>query len=166
MSNFRIVLASVFLSLLSGCGSTGLRLASYADSLKGQERPQAGYNEMRRAATSLLDGIQLYERGDYNKAIAKLSLPEIEDAPVVFRVEALKYTAFSYCLIERYERCRQVFDQAFGIDADFKLVASEGGHPMWGPVYEAAKAASEKARQHEPKGERARWRGIDPWRPK
>ena len=141
--------------------------ATSTDLLEDQNRPQQGYTQVRKAATTMLEGIRLYDDGDYEDAIVKFSAPEIKSAPTVFRIEALKYTACSYCVIENYARCRQAFDQVLSIDADFELLASEGGHPMWGPVFDEAKVASEKGRIGMPTGrEQARWRGIDPWRPR
>ena len=176
MLNFRTALVNLFVLLLFGCAdmghlgtpvSDGLYPAANSDRFDDQNRPQHGYNQVRKAATTMLEGIRLYDNGDFTDAIVKFSAPEIEDAPNFFRVEALKYTAFSYCVIENYTRCRQAFDRALSIDADFELLASEGGHPMWGPVFEEAKVASEKGRVGVPTGrERARWRGIDPWRPR
>ena len=176
MPKLRTALLNSTLLLLYGCAdmhnlgtivSNSLSPGANSDRLEDQKRPQQGYNRVRKAATAMLEGIRFYDNGDYKDAIVKFSAPEIEAAPTVFRVEALKYTAFSYCVVENYARCRQAFDQALSIDADFELLASESGHPMWGPVFKEAKVASEQGRMHMPTGrERARWRGIDPWRPR
>jgi tetratricopeptide (TPR) repeat protein len=126
---------------------------------------QAGHEEVRKAAEALLAGIRLYENGHFEQAIAKLREPALQAAPEAMRVEALKYTAFSYCVIERYPQCRDAFDQSLAIDSDFELRKSERGHPMWGPVFEEAKAASEENRTYTPVNRnRERWRGIDLWR--
>lgn len=177
MTCYRLAaLVSLFPAVLSGCaGLPNTETRSFEHSLSvthvenmtGQSAPQQGYHQMQKAATLMLEGIRLYEKGDYQDAIAKFTLPEIGAAPIVFRVEALKYTAFSYCVLEVYAYCRLAFDQALRIDADFDLLASESGHPMWGPVFEAAKSASQRGRVRVPAGrERLRWQGIDPWRPK
>jgi len=126
---------------------------------------QHGHEEVRQAAAILTDGIRLYERGNFDGAIATLDAPAILVAPDALRIEALKYTAFSYCVTEHYAQCRQAFDQSLAIDADFELRNSERGHPMWGPVFTQAKAASERHRADTSIGqERERWRGVDLWR--
>ncbi|MCC2963066.1 TssQ family T6SS-associated lipoprotein [Massilia sp. IC2-278] len=168
---YRNHLSGLGLSLLLGCtniqtaemdsAENGYAIGKYAD---GQ---QYNYNLVRKAANTMLEGIRLYDKGDYLEAIEQFSSAEMESAPVVLRVEAAKYRAFSYCVIENYVSCRQAFDQAFSMDAGFELLSSEGGHPMWGPVFEQARIASRQARSHLPAGqERERWRGIDPWRPR
>ena len=89
----------------------------------------------------------------------------IQAAPSAMRVEALKYLAFSYCVMQNYSKCRHAFDMALSVDADFELGPSEGGHPMWGPVFEQAKAASDKDRVRSSIGhESERWRSTDAWR--
>jgi hypothetical protein len=120
---------------------------------------------MRQAAAALLDGIRLYDNGNFKGAIVALDTPAMQAAPDALRLEALKYTAFSHCVLEDYAPCRQAFDLALAIDPGFELGKSERGHPMWGPVFDAAKAASEQARAHTSlDDERERWRGIDLWR--
>ena len=80
-------------------------------------------------------------------------------------MEALNYTAFGYCVMEAYAPCRHAFDRSLAIVPGFELGKSERGHPMWGPVFEAAKAASEQDRTHASlDDERERWRVIDLWR--
>lgn len=126
---------------------------------------QHGQDDVHKAAASLLDGIRAYENGNYKAAIAALAAPEIHDAPNVIQVEALKYTAFSYCVMEEYAACRHAFDLSLALDAGFVLRTSERGHPMWGPVFEEAKAASERHRVDASLDQdRERWRGIDLWR--
>jgi len=128
----------------------------------GMQRTQ---EQVRSAAAALLDGVRRYESGQYQEAIAVLSAPEMQAAPEPIRVEALKYTAFSYCVTEDYPRCRRAFDLALAVDGGFDLRSSERGHPMWGPVFDAAKAASIQEREHASLDhDRERWRGIDLWR--
>lgn len=94
----------------------------------------------RDADATLREGIRLYANGDFAGAIAKLDSPDIRNASVATRVSALKYTAFSYCVTERPVPCRQAFDKALRLDARFALAPGETGHPMWGPVYDKARA--------------------------
>ena len=146
-----------------------LSLAMLAACAGVQDRPghalPPGHEAMRQAASALLDGIRLYDNGNFKGAIDVLDGPELQAAPDAMRVEALKYTAFSYCVLEDYARCRHAFGLALELDPDFVLRTSERGHPMWSPVFDAAKAASEQDRaQASTDRERERWRGIDLWR--
>jgi hypothetical protein len=93
------------------------------------------------AAATLREGVRLYNIGEFNSAIAKLSAPEIQNADAATRTSALKYTAFSYCVTQRPVPCRQAFDKALRIDARFELAPGEEGHPMWSPVFEKARAS-------------------------
>jgi hypothetical protein len=88
---------------------------------------------------ALREGISLYNEGDFNGAIRRLSTKEIALASVSTRVTALKYTAFSYCVTSRPEQCRQAFDKALRLDPSFELTVGEHGHPLWGPVFARAK---------------------------
>ncbi len=89
----------------------------------------------------LAEGIALYEKGDYNGALKKLAVANAAGAPKATQLSALKYTAFSYCLTSRQTLCRQQFEKALKIDANFDLEPGEKGHPMWGPAWEKAKKA-------------------------
>ncbi len=90
---------------------------------------------------ALKDGIELYNKGSYNEAIKRLNAPEIALSPKADRVQALKYTAFSYCVTSRQTLCRQQFEKAFKLDPAFDLQAGEHGHPLWTPQFEKAKKA-------------------------
>lgn len=123
-------------------------------------------DRMRKAAAAMVDGIRLYDNGDFEDAIARLSEPEIRSAPAPMRVEALKYIAFSHCVTQDLPDCRLAFDTALALDPDFALGRGEGCHPMWGPVFEQAKAASEQLRERAALAQaRERLRTQDLWRP-
>lgn len=95
------------------------------------------------AQTALNEGIHLYDKGDYNAAIKRLSnSPEIWSSEKAIQTRALKYMAFSYCVTSRQTLCRQQFDKALRIDPNFDLAPGEKGHPLWGSVFERAKKAS------------------------
>lgn len=129
--------------------------------------PDQGHEQVRKAAAVMVDGIRRYDDGDFVDAIAVLDQPEIHGAPLAMRLEALKVIAFSYCVTQHPTDCRQAFDTALAIDPDFALGKGEGGHPMWGPVFEQAKAASERNRVRMTAAHaRERWRNVDPWRPR
>ena len=164
----------LILPLFDGC--VGVRhlemgVSDKADSGLGVDRnhaetiPQHEYEPVRSAASAMLEGIRRYDNGDYQGAIEKLGESAIQSAPSAIQVEALKYTAFSYCVTGSYAKCRHAFDMALSIDASFELGPSEGGHPMWGPVFEQAKTAREKDRVRGSIGrESERWRSTDVWR--
>lgn len=109
---------------------------------QAREQPREPARERASdAAATLREGIRLYNNGDFTNAIARFNAPEIQGANAAIRTSALKYTAFSYCVTQRPAPCRQAFDRALRIDADFALAPGEEGHPMWGPVFEKAKAS-------------------------
>ena len=90
---------------------------------------------------ALKDGIELYNKGSYNEAIKRLAAPEIALGTKADRLQALKYTAFSYCVTSRQTLGRQQFEKAFKLDPAFDLQAGEHGHPLWTPQFEKAKKA-------------------------
>ena len=100
----------------------------------------------RDPAAALREGIRLYNNGDFAEAIARLNAPEILAANTATRVSALKYTAFSYCVTQRPTQCRQAFDRALRLDADFALAPGEEGHPMWTPVFDKARASRQEVK--------------------
>jgi hypothetical protein len=87
----------------------------------------------------LREGIRMYNEGDFNGAIRRLSARDVSNGPLAMRVMALKYTAFSYCVTSRPGPCRQAFDRALKLDPNFDLAPGEHGHPLWGPVFTKAK---------------------------
>jgi Flp pilus assembly protein TadD len=91
------------------------------------------------AQTGLKEGIALYNNGDYNGAIKRLGMADVTGGPKATQLEALKYTAFSYCLTSRQTLCRQQFEKALKLDPAFDLEPGEHGHPLWGPVFVKAK---------------------------
>ena len=92
------------------------------------------------ARVTLKEGIDLYTAGDYNASLKRLlDSKEIWATDVEIQLDALKYTAFSYCLTNRATLCRQQFEKALKLNKDFDLLPGEKGHPLWGPVFERAK---------------------------
>lgn len=103
-------------------------------------RPAA--QDPKRDDVALREGIALYDKGDYDGAIRRLTGSDMNGAGQRERLAALKYTAFSYCLTGRQALCRQSFERAFRLDASFDLGPGEHGHPQWGPVFAQAKQAA------------------------
>ena len=89
--------------------------------------------------SGLKEGIALYNNGDYNDAIKRLGAADVTGGSKATQLEALKYTAFSYCVTSRQTLCRQQFEKALKLDPSFDLEPGEHGHPLWGPVFIKAK---------------------------
>ncbi|THC46238.1 TssQ family T6SS-associated lipoprotein [Massilia sp. Mn16-1_5] len=114
----------------------GARAESRSES-RSEARAEAAPN---RDQTALREGIRLYNEGDFNGAIKRLNSNDIRsNSPLRVRVDALKYTAFSYCVTSRPKQCEQSFEKILKIDPDFDLESGEQGHPLWGPAFERAK---------------------------
>jgi hypothetical protein len=112
---------------------------------KPRERERERERERDEApapANGLQEGIRLYNEGDYNGAIRRLSARDVNNGPLATRLLALKYLAFSYCVTSRPGPCRQAFDRALRLDPAFDLAPGEHGHPLWGPVFTQAKQAA------------------------
>lgn len=102
---------------------------------EARAEPQGGRDQV-----ALRDGIRLYNEGDFNGAIKRLTSSDIRGgSPLRTRLTALKYTAFSYCVTSRPKQCEQTFERALKLDPDFTLEPGEQGHPLWGPAFERAK---------------------------
>jgi hypothetical protein len=97
-------------------------------------------------ANGLRDGIRMFNEGDFNGAIRRLSQRDVNNGPLATRLTALKYQAFSYCVTSRPAPCRQAFDRALRLDPGFDLSPGEHGHPLWGPVFTKAKQAAVASR--------------------
>jgi hypothetical protein len=106
-----------------------------------KEKPRE-HDDAPVPSAGLQEGIRLYNDGDYNGAIRRLSARDVNNGPVATRLTALKYMAFSYCVTSRPGPCRQAFDRALRLDPSFDLAPGEHGHPLWGPVFTKAKQAA------------------------
>ncbi|WP_051293697.1 TssQ family T6SS-associated lipoprotein [Pseudoduganella violaceinigra] len=85
-------------------------------------------------------GIDLYKAGNFNGAIKQLgSIPDLAKAEPSVQLDAIKYTAFSYCVTNRTAQCRQQFVKGFKLDKSFDLSPGEKGHPLWTPSFESAR---------------------------
>ena len=100
----------------------------------------AGAAVNAEARSELDAGIALYDKGDYVGAIRSLlTAKEIWRAPVDTKIIAQKYIAFSHCLLERPEPCKQSFRDLLRLKPDFELAAAEAGHPLWSAAFRQAK---------------------------
>ena len=91
------------------------------------------------------DAMKSYEDGDYPKAI-KLFQDSLKETLVpADQIQALKYTAFSYCLTNRLTLCRAEFEKILQLNPAFELEAAEAGHPSWGPPFRTVKTRQKQA---------------------
>lgn len=100
--------------------------------------PLSGLAELmeRPAERALIDGIRLYDNGQY--PAAELSLNRALEAGLASardRATAHKLLAFIACTSAREAQCEAAFRAARAADPAFELAKAEAGHPMWGPVY-------------------------------
>lgn len=96
---------------------------------------------VERAKTHLAEGLQRYDAGNYVEAINSLLLAVDGGVlPVADQLVARKHMAFMHAVNNREANCRDEFEKAFLLDPKFELSAAEAGHPVWGPIYRAAKA--------------------------
>ena len=68
-------------------------------------------------------------------------------SPPSLRVQALKHTAFGYCVTNRLPLCQRAFQDALALSPAFRLTKAEQGHPVWGPVFTKALQQSQPARR-------------------
>lgn len=90
----------------------------------------------RPAERALVEGIRLYDNGQYPAAEAALrralgaGLATGRD-----QASAHKLIAFITCTSAREADCEAAFRAALAADPSFALARAESGHPMWGPVW-------------------------------
>ena len=110
--------------------------------------PQQSPGEIQREQTrttarnELKEGIDAYNAGDYNGSLKTLlDSKTIWIADNDIQLEALRYSAFDYCVTYRANLCKQQFEKALMLDPNFDLRMGEKGHPLWGPAFDKAKKA-------------------------
>jgi hypothetical protein len=107
--------------------------------------PQSAPVESPRVTAEQLlqEGTALYDKGDYRGAVRKLtSAKDSADEGSAVKKSSLRLLAFSYCVSSQRALCKQQFTSLLAIDPSFELTRGEAGHPLWGPVFREAKAAS------------------------
>jgi hypothetical protein len=96
----------------------------------------------RPAERALVDGIRLYDGGEFERSEATLraavaaNLADPRDEAIAY-----KYLAFIACAFNRGTECALDFTSAFKADPKFRLNDTEIGHPLWGPVYRRVASA-------------------------
>jgi hypothetical protein len=126
-------------TLLTACATKPGGAASAGSHARPESADKPGAAAPAPSSAGLKEGIALYNNGDYNGAIKRLGAADVTAGSKATQLEALKYTAFSYCVTSRQTLCRQQFDKALKLDAAFDLEPGEHGHPLWGPVFVKAK---------------------------
>jgi len=111
----------------------------------GYANPVSGYRILA-GEPYLEQGITFYEEGDYRAAARRLMFALEEGLSTSDRVQAHKYLAFVACVSGHQLTCREEFSIAIKLDPFFELDEAEAGHPIWGPVFRSAKAASASQR--------------------
>jgi len=111
-------------------------------------RKTSGFSSLGKAEQMLADGMVKYDSGDYPAAhtlyqsALKEGLKSKED-----QVRAMKYTAFTLCLTEKFTQCRAEFVKIYDVDPKFDLTPAEAGHPSWTRTFASAKAQAQKAQK-------------------
>jgi len=92
------------------------------------------------AAQQALANIQNhYLAGQYGAVIRTVATSDdIAMAPTTLRIEAYKLQAFSYCVRNYPQLCKETFMRILAINPDFLLMPTEAGHPQWSPAFDAA----------------------------
>ena len=144
---------------LAGCGATPDKPAPPADrprpappappaaALPPAPDDRASPADDSAAQTSqaiYAEGLRLYRAGQYDDAIARFAAVQ---SPPSLRVQALKHTAFGYCVTNRLPLCQRAFQDALALSPAFRLTKAEQGHPVWGPVFTKALQQSQPARR-------------------
>lgn len=90
----------------------------------------------RPAESALLQGLRLYDDGQYADAETQLKAALADGLVSVHdQAAAHKTLAFIYCTSNREQACADEFTAAKNADPGFALSKAEAGHPIWGPVY-------------------------------
>ena len=95
---------------------------------------------LSKGRSALKEGIRQYNDGQH--AAAAKSLQDAVDLGLsdAQRTDAHKHLAFIHCSVGRTGPCREEFRKALAADPDLVLAPAEAGHPIWGPIFTAAKA--------------------------
>ncbi len=144
---------------LAGCGATPDKPAPRAERPRPAPRapPPAALppapddraspaddNAAQTSQAIYAEGLRLYRAGQYDDAIARFAAVQ---SPPSLRVQALKHTAFGYCVTNRLPLCQRAFQDALALSPAFRLTKAEQGHPVWGPVFTKALQQSQPARR-------------------
>lgn len=131
----KFIVACCAAGALAGCAGTGSAPHAPESAPAPAPAPAAPVAAPGPDQVALKEGIDLFNKGDFNGAIKRLGASEIAAGGTKIQLEALKYQAFSYCVTARKTLCRKQFEKALKLDPAFDLALGEHGHPLWGPVF-------------------------------
>jgi Tfp pilus assembly protein PilF len=99
-----------------------------------------GVLPLSKGRPALKEGIRQYDDGQHAAAAKSLQSALELGLSNGERADAHKHLAFIHCSIGRSAACREEFRQALAADPNLALAPAEAGHPVWGPIFQAAKA--------------------------
>ena len=157
MSRVGVVLVIAAMAL-TGCLATAPKSESSAESA---ERPPAAANASGSAGDgkaakpgpglfesksgyALSTGLDEYANGQFAEAAKNLQNALDLGLSSSDQIKAHKHLAFIHCISGRKRQCRDEFLKALALNPSLNLEPAEAGHPIWGPVFKSAKAASAK----------------------
>ena len=136
------------------------QLVAEREAAASQKSP--GLLPLGKAEQLLADGMVKYDSAEYAAALKlyeaalKEGLKAKED-----QVRAMKFSAFSLCLENKYRECRAEFVKIYQVEPNFDLAPAEAGHPSWTRTFAGAKAQA-KREQHEKEQKEAREKAKAP----
>jgi Tfp pilus assembly protein PilF len=95
---------------------------------------------LSKGRSQLSEGIRQYNDGQHGAAAKSLQGALNLGLSDLQRADAHKHLAFIHCANGRTGPCRDEFRKALAADPDLALAPAEAGHPVWGPIFSAAKA--------------------------
>lgn len=120
--------------LITGCTTP---LGGVGDVPQDSLGQKVANETLQRARTS-------YDAGDYKRTLVILrsdGASPFAAADRNTRLEAMKLEAFSYCLVDQIQECRNQFLAILRAYPSFELSVAERSHPAWGPAFDWAKRA-------------------------
>ena len=95
---------------------------------------------LSKGRSALAEGIRYYDDGQHGAAAKSLQSALELGLNDGERATAYKHLAFIHCAAGRTAPCRDDFRRALSADPSLELAPAEAGHPVWGPVFRAAKS--------------------------
>jgi Tfp pilus assembly protein PilF len=123
--SLRTALAAIPLAALAACAQL-------------QEAREALLWSKGRSALS--EGVRQYDDGQHLAAAKSLQAALDLGLKDGERASAHKHLAFIHCAAGRTGPCREEFRKGLAADPKLALSPAEAGHPVWGPVFRAAKS--------------------------
>jgi Tfp pilus assembly protein PilF len=93
-----------------------------------------------KGRSTLSEAVRQYDDGQHLAAAKSLQAALDLGLKDGERATAHKHLAFIHCAAGRTAPCREEFRQALSAAPALELTPAEAGHPVWGPVFRAAKS--------------------------